>query len=173
MDKKIFANNKELLSAGKFITGIAVFFLLFYFLFSLIPLEWFEFFYAKISFEFLKLLGFTGELIFQEPVLILLDNFSGIIKISFLCTGLLELWFIWSTTLASFGIDLKKRIKGVIAGTIVLVCFNFIRILSTIIIIALFGLEAGDLSHEILFKLFLFLTIAGFYYFWFNWATKK
>jgi len=166
-------NNKELLSAGKFIAGIAVFFMLFYFLFLFIPIEWIEFFYAKISLEILKLFGFTGEIIFQDPVLIILKDFSGIIKISFLCTGLLELWFIWSTTLASFGIELKKRIQGVIAGTIVLICFNFIRILSTIIIIALFGLEAGDLSHEFLFKLFLFLTIAGFYYFWFNWAIKK
>ena len=166
-------NNKELLSAGKFIAGIAVFFMLFYFLFSLIPLEWIEFFYAKISLEILKLFGFTGEIIFQEPILIQLNVFTVPIGISYLCTGLLELTLVWASVLASFGIELKKRIQGVVAGTIVLVCFNFIRILSTIIIIALFGLEAGDLSHEFLFKLFLFLTIAGFYYFWFNWATKK
>jgi len=170
---KNFTNNKELLSAGKFIAGIAVFFMLFYFLFSLIPLEWIEFFYAKISLEILKLFGFTGEIIFQEPVLIQLNVFNVPIGISYLCTGLLELTLVWASVLASFGIELKKRIQGVIAGTIVLICFNFIRILSTIIIIALFGLEAGDLSHEFLFKLFLFLTIAGFYYFWFNWATKK
>jgi len=166
-------SNKELLSAGKFIAGIAVFFMLFYFLFSLIPLEWIEFFYAKISLEILKLFGFTGEIIFQEPILIQLNVFTVPIGISYLCTGLLELTLVWASVLASFGIELKKRIQGVVAGTIVLVCFNFIRILSTIIIIALFGLEAGDLSHEFLFKLFLFLTIAGFYYFWFNWATKK
>jgi len=66
-------SNKELLSAGKFIAGIAVFFMLFYFLFSLIPLEWIEFFYAKISLEILKLFGFTGEIIFQEPILIQLN----------------------------------------------------------------------------------------------------
>ena len=166
-------SNKELLSAGKFIAGILIFFAIFYFLFLIIPLEWIEFFYAKISLEILKLFGFTGEIIFQEPVLIQLNVFNVPIGISYLCTGLLELTLVWASVLASFGIELKKRIQGVIAGTIVLVCFNFIRILSTIIIIALFGLEAGDLSHEFLFKLFLFLTIAGFYYFWFNWATKK
>ena len=75
--------------------------------------------------------------------------------------------------LASFGIDLKKRIIGVIAGTIALFLFNLFRIIASILIINSFGLDAGNFSHDILFRIFLFVTIAGFYFYWFKWATKK
>jgi len=165
-------SEKDILQTGKFLAGIAAFFLFFWFLFSALPLEWFEYFYAFFSLEFLKIIGFIGYLGNGEPIQIFLENFPGVIEISFLCTGLLELWIVWSAVLASFGIELRKRILGIVAATIFLIGFNFFRILATILIIAWFNLEAGDLAHGILFKVFLFFSIAGFYYYWFNWATK-
>ncbi|MCR4335064.1 MAG: exosortase/archaeosortase family protein [archaeon] len=163
---------KELHKTGKFLAGIAVLFILFNFLLSIIPLEWFEFFYAFFTLEFLKLFGFNGTIEFQEPVLVYLETFSIPLGFSYLCTGLLELALIWSATLASFGIELKKRIIGSIIGTIILVGFNFFRIISSVLVIAWFGLNAGNFSHDLLFRVFLFVTIAGFYFLWFRWSTK-
>jgi len=162
---------EELLKTGKFLVGIATLFLLFSFLLSLVQLEWFEFFYAFFTLEFLKLIGFSGTIEFTEPVLIYAEAFSVPLGFSYLCTGLLELALVWAATLASFGIKLKKRILGMVFGTIILVAFNFFRIVASILIIFWFGLDAGNFSHDLLFRLFLFVTIAGFYYLWFKWST--
>ncbi|MFH1390922.1 MAG: exosortase/archaeosortase family protein [Candidatus Diapherotrites archaeon] len=166
-------SQKENIKTGKFLAGIAVLFLLFYFLFSLVPIEWFEFFYAFFTLEFLKLIGFSGTIEFQEPVLVYLETFSIPLGFSYLCTGLLELALVWAATLASFGIELKKRIIGSLVGTIVLVAFNFFRIIASVLVIAWFGLDAGNFSHDLLFRVFLFVTIAGFYFIWFKWSTKQ
>ncbi|MAG17950.1 MAG: hypothetical protein CL944_00580 [Candidatus Diapherotrites archaeon] len=165
-------SQKEYLKIGKFLAGIAVLFLFFNFLLELVPLEWFEFFYAFFTLEFLKLTGFSGTIEFQEPVLVYLETFSIPLGFSYLCTGLLELALVWAATLSSFGIEIKKRIIGSIVGTVVLVGFNFFRILASIFIIFWFGLDAGNFSHDLLFRVFLFVTIAGFYFVWFKLSTK-
>ncbi len=166
-------SRKDALQAGKFIAAIVVLFLFFGFVFSLFPLEWFEGFFASATLWFLKLLGFKGVVVAGEPVLVYLDSFAAPLGFSYLCTGILELTIVWSAVLASFGIDLRKRLIGVAAAAIVLVAFNFARIISSILIIAWLGLDAGNFSHDILFRVFLFVVIAGFYYVWFGWATKK
>jgi len=177
MQKNIFSgitfHEKDVLQAGKFIAGITLLFLLFNFFLSLIPLEFFEFFYAFFTLELLKIIGFEGFLEFQEPVLVHLTALSIPLGFTYLCTGLLEMALVWSATLSSFGIELKKRVTGFFAGTLVLIGFNFFRIIASILIIVWFGLDAGNFSHDILFRAFLFVTIAGFYFYWFRWATKK
>lgn len=170
---KFSFTEKDILQAGKFLAGMTVLFLFFNFLVGLVPLEWFETFYAFFTLEFLKLLGFGGSLEAGEPVMVHLDGFIAPLGFSYLCTGLLELILVWSAVLSSFGIEAKKRLIGAIVGTAALVVFNFFRIISSILVIAWFGLEAGNFSHDLLFRMFLFVTIAGFYYCWFQWATKK
>jgi len=78
-----------------------------------------------------------------------------------------------ASVLASFGIELKKRIAGAITGLIAVAVFNIARIVLSVLIISWFGLDAGNFSHDVLFKLFLIVTIAGFYYLWFYWATGR
>ena len=169
---KIFTD-KDVIDSGKFIFGIAVLFILFNFLFSLFPIAWFEYFYAKITIFILGIFGITGTIEYKEPVLIFLELFSLPIGISYLCTGLLEIIVVWSAIIASFGIEIKKRAIGVVAGTITLVIFNIIRIVGSILIIGFFGLGVGEFSHDILFRIFLLIAVAGFYYVWFMWATKQ
>jgi len=166
-------HEKDVLQAGKFIAGITLLFFAFNFLLSLVPLEFFEFFYAFFTLEFLKLIGFEGVLEFQEPILVHLSGIALPLGFSYLCTGLLEMSLVWSAVLSSFGIDLRKRLVGLGIGTLVLVGFNLVRIIVSVLIIAWFGLNAGNFSHDLLFRVFLFVTIAGFYYYWFKWATKK
>ncbi len=157
---------------GKFILAIAALFLFFSFIFSLIPLEWFEHFYAAGTLFILRFFGFGGEITLQEPVLLHLRGFALPLGFSYLCTGLLELALVWSAVLASFGVGLRKRIIGAAAGTLVLVAFNFVRIVSSVLIISAFGLDVGNFAHDLFFRAFLFVTVAGFYYFWFGWAGR-
>ncbi|AJF60225.1 MAG: exosortase/archaeosortase family protein [Candidatus Diapherotrites archaeon] len=165
-------SEKEILKAGKFLLGLAAYFIALSFLVSLVPLELVEFFFASVSLFFLGFFGFSGELVFTEPVIMQLQGLEQGIAITYLCTGLLELVLLVSAVASSFGIEWKKRIIGVIAGAIALVAFNVFRIVSSILIILWFGLEAGGFSHDLLFRVFLFATVAGYYFVWFNWATR-
>ena len=159
--------------AGKFMLAILALFLLFNFILSFFPLWWFEYFFAQSSLLMLNIFGIEGTIEISEPVLLHIQGFALPIAISYLCTGILELTVIWSAILSSFGIDIKKRIIGAFAATIFLGIFNIARISASILIIAYFGLSAGEFSHDILFRVFLFVTIALYYYLWFNWASGK
>jgi len=176
MSKKEFPqkllDREEISKSGKFLLGLAIIFLALNLLFSLIPLEWVEFVFAFLTSLILSIFGVQNELVYGEPVLLLLHNFPIPISISYLCTGLLELSIVIAAVAASFGIDQQKRFIGIIAGIATIFAFNLARIVLSIGIILLFGLEIGELSHELLFRIFLFLVIAGFYWVWFNWATK-
>jgi len=109
---------------------------------------------------------------FGEPVIILLEKIELPIAISYLCTGLLETVIISSAIISSFGITLKSRILGVVGALIALVAFNVFRIVASILIIIYFGLNLANFSHDVLFRVFLFFSIAGIYFVWFRWATK-
>jgi len=152
---------KNEMDAGKFMLSIAALFLFFSFLFSL------------GTQLILGIFGFYGYVVMQEPALLYLEAFRVPIGISYLCTGLLELSIVWAAVISSFGVGMRKRAMGVAAGTLTLVAFNFLRIIASILVIYYFGLDAGNFSHDLLFRLFLFLTIALFYYMWLKWATSK
>ena len=160
-------------AAGKFLLGLAVFFSVISFALWLIPLKAVELFFAAPVLEALKLFGFSGSIdAANEPVRIILDASAIPIAISYLCTGLMEIAIIASAVLASFGISLQKRIVGVAAGILAIIIFNFIRILASVLIILWFGLDIGGFSHDLLFRIFLFIVIAGFYFAWMKWAEK-
>lgn len=162
----------EILKAGKFLLGFGACFLALSALLFFVPLSWFEYFFAALSFFVLGLLGFSGEIVFGEPVLLRLSALSQPIAISYLCTGLLEAVIVASAVAASFGIETKKRIFGIIAGILALVLFNSGRIIASILIIIFLGASAAEFSHDILFRVFLFAAVAGYYFVWFKWAVK-
>lgn len=159
------------LAAGKFMLGMLALFLLLHFLLSIIPLEWFEHFYAAASLAILNISGVAGTIEMGEPVLMHIDGIALPIGISYLCTGILELALVWAAVLASFGTGLKERVVGAVAATFVLAVFNVMRIAASILAIFYFGLDAGNFSHDVLFRAFLFATIAGYYFLWFGWAS--
>lgn len=170
---KFSLSKEETIKVGKFLLGLVIAFLILSFLISLIPLQFVEYFYASASLFLLNLAGIGGEVIFQLPVLILLHNYSDSIAITYLCTGLLELVILVAAIIASFGIEPRKRLLGIGGAVIVTALFNIARIFLSIYIIIIFGLQFGELSHDLLFRLFLFSVIAGYYTIWFIWATKK
>src|SRR3989338_7864026 len=146
--------------AGKFMLAFIVLFIAINLAFLLIPLEWFELFYAQGTIFLLGLFGVQGSLstmgnsdgslatgsysngilpggyadggiALQEPVLVDVVRLDAPIGFSYLCTGLIEIAVVWSAIAASFGIDARRRIIGMAAGLAVAVIFNFARIISS------------------------------------------
>lgn len=163
----------DAVKAGKFILFTAVVFAVLSILFSFIPIEIFENFFAYLSLFFLNILGIGGKIVQGEPVLILLHNYDFPIAITYLCTGLLEMLILASVIIASFGVGAKEKILGIIAALVAIVIFNTFRIVATVLMILNLDLQTAELSHNILFRIFLFLVIAGFYFVWFMWAVKR
>tara|TARA_Y100000310_G_scaffold296055_1_gene327992 strand:+ start:100 stop:645 length:546 start_codon:yes stop_codon:yes gene_type:complete len=160
----------EIYKAGKFLLGFTVFFFGLSFLFGLIPLEVVELITAQVSLFLLNLLGVNGTIEIGEPVKMLLGE--KVILISYLCTGALELIVLVSGIAASFGIGIRKRLLGVGAAIFFGFAFNQARIVATILAIFGFSLPIVELTHDLLFRIFLFVYIAGFYAVWFWWATR-
>lgn len=102
-----------------------------------------------------------------------INQTGQLIVISFLCTGLIEIAILISAMLASFGIDLKKKLIGVVVAIFGGIIFNFLRIWITLNIIIFSGAGVFEIAHDLLFRLVLFLYIIVVYVIWFNWANKK
>ena len=165
-------SKKESLKTGKFLLGFGVCFLVLSALLFFAPLSWFEYFFAAVSFFVLNLLGFGGEIVFGEPVLLRLSALPQPIAISYLCTGLLEAVIVASAVASSFGISAKKRALGVLAGIFAITIFNTARIVASILVIIFAGIDAAVFSHDLLFRVFLFAAVGGYYFAWFKWAVK-
>lgn len=139
----------------------------------ILPLQSAEYFIGSAVLFLLGAAGIQGTLSLQEPVLISLQN-GPAIQISYLCTGLMEFFIVTAAIIASLGISWKKRVLGAIAGAIVVFAFNILRIFLTVLI-ALGNPEKQllEFTHDILFRVTLFLVIAGTYIVWFIWATGQ
>lgn len=95
------------------------------------------------------------------------------IFIAWLCTGLLEIIILISAILASFGINTKAKLIGVLVAILVGIVFNIIRIIITIHIVLTQNISVVEFAHDILFKTILFIYITVFYVAWFYWAKNK
>jgi exosortase/archaeosortase family protein len=166
-------DKQESVKTGRFLFYFVIFYLVISWIINTaFPLIVVEEFVAWITLLFLNLIGYSGEMIIQEPVLIVLNN-NVTIAISELCTGLMELFIVSAAIMGSHGIAWKLRIAGAIGAAIVLQVLNFFRIFVTLIVIlAGSTLDTIEFTHNILFRLFLFVVIAGVYMVWFLWATK-
>lgn len=140
---------------------------------AIFPVQAVELFVANNVLGFLQLLGQAGTVSMGETALIELQ--SGIaIEISELCTGIMETLIIVCAIIASVGIEWRKRLLGAAVAGVATIVLNQARIVVTALII----LGSGDLAlieftHNVLFRLFLFLSIAGLYIAWFYWAASS
>ncbi|MDO8428952.1 MAG: exosortase/archaeosortase family protein [Candidatus Diapherotrites archaeon] len=154
-----------------FLSGFALFFIVLSLVISLIPLQFLEWPTAWFTQQFLSFIGKPTVLTFQEPILLSTETTE--IAISYLCTGFLELIVLVSAILASHGIEWNKRIKGIVFAVIGTQIFNLIRIFATVLFIFNSDIQTIDLVHNVLFRLTLFIVIAGFYFIWFAWSIGK
>lgn len=94
------------------------------------------------------------------------------IEISFVCLGIVEWALLVSAILASRGFEWKHRAKGIVYGTVALFAFNEFRIVFTIHTILNSSIEFSEAVHGVLFRAFLFVVLAGFYWAWVKSAEK-
>lgn len=159
-------NKNNAIKGGKFLVLLILSYVIISVLFLFIPLELIELITAK------TVIIFTGgKIVFQEPVLILFENFK--VQISYLCTGLMEFILLASALIATAGIKKEKKIIGIIGAGITTYIFNVIRIALTISLIENTSTEIIELTHNILFKITLFALIAGYYFIWYYLSVKK
>ncbi len=121
---------------------------------------------------FLQFLGHQGYVTMGQTAVIHIEG-GPAIEISELCTGLMETLIVVSAIIASAGIDWRKRLFGSVSAGLATIVLNFARIVFTVLLI----LGTADIAlitfaHNILFRAFLLISIAGMYMLWFWWAVK-
>ncbi len=165
-------SREELRKTGKFLAGLVVVFLGLGFLSRLVPLVAVEAGVANLVLLTLGLADWRGTLdVSAEPVVLHLAGLDNPVAIGYLCTGLLEALVLTAAILASFGLPWRARVKGALGGIIASIIFNIVRIDLTLVAVRALGLELGELTHDLFFRLALFLTVAGYYAWWFWRAT--
>lgn len=172
--KKNFTLKEQGLNlAGKFLFFFTVSFASINLVVSIVDIVFFENLFATFTSFFLSLIGFENTVsAAAEPVNMKIVGLGNLIEFTYLCTGLLEWIVIVSAILASTESSREKRLHGVVFATIGVFLFNLFRINASILAILFLGVEAGAFSHDIFFRVFLFVSIAGFYYAWLKYAQK-
>ncbi len=163
---------KESPKAKKFLFIFLIAFILLNSVLLFVPLQVFELPIAHLTLFYLTLKGMQGQIVLQEPVLISMSSGLQII-ISYLCTGLMELFVLWASIIASIGISIRKRILGLVFGLIGTQIFNLIRIFITLEFILKSNIDTIVFVHDVLFRVTLLAVIAGLYAAWFYWATRE
>ncbi len=156
-----------------FILGFLFFYVIFTAIVYAFPKGFFESIVGQSVNFLLNLQGITTSTIIGEQFDIHLTTSGTIIIISWLCTGLLEIIILASTMLATFGVNLKEKILGIIGAIIVGFVFNLIRIMVTINIILTQNAQTFELAHDLLFRATLFLYIIIVYVIWFYLSIQK
>jgi exosortase/archaeosortase family protein len=92
------------------------------------------------------------------------------IIISWLCSGVLEIIILICAMLASFGISMRKKLKGIAVAVILGVIFNTLRIWATLSLILTTNATVFEIAHDVLFRAILFVYIIVVYVVWFYWT---
>lgn len=166
--------HKTVLNAGKFVLVLFLVFAVLGFAVFLVSMNPLKAITANASSAVLRGMGVPNTVEGGEDAYIILGNpEKTIIVINELCTGVLETMILVAAILATLEIHWKKRAVGAVAAVIGIFVFNQIRIVSTVFFILNAPLEIVVLSHEILFRVFLFITIAVFYWLFLKWGKNK
>jgi len=171
--KKLFkeVSREDMAKGGKFLVILVIVYALLSFGVNLIvPLEFIELIVAKGVSLLLGVMGIRSEIILGEPIKIILS--ASTVQISYLCTGLMELFILVAAVVATTGIEWKKKLIGVIGAGITAFAFNLFRITVTILVLSSFSLETAELTHDLLFRISLFAVIVGYYFVWYYFSTK-
>jgi exosortase/archaeosortase family protein len=173
--KKDVKSRKGLLGAGQF---VAIFLLSFaVFLYLIIPLagpfwEGMGLWHANAVSGLLSSWGIettvSGNVLTMQ---VIGENVD--FAVSEVCSGAVEIALLVSLLIASFDIALGWRIVGSLAGALLLLLMNPIRIAVTMALTKDAGMEAGDFYHGMLFRLFLFVILVLYYFVWYRLAKDR
>ncbi|MFA4855659.1 MAG: exosortase/archaeosortase family protein [archaeon] len=166
---------EDAVKTGRFLAFfIVVYILLSFSVKAIFPVETIELWVANNVLAFLQLLGYSGTVSFGETAIIQLDAAGPAIEISELCTGLIETLIVVGAIIASIGIGWRKRLFGAVTAGLAVIVLNYARIVFTVLLIlGTNDLAVIDFTHNVLFRAFLFVSIAGIYIAWFYWAASS
>lgn len=165
--------HNQITSAGKFFLLLAIFFAVLLFLSAAVPENFFEKITAKTSNAVYGAIGTSGTIKQQDSETFIEIKDGPKIFFSALCTGVLETILLVAAIAATFEISKKKRLLGIAVGIVSVFTFNILRIAITTLAILYAGIETAEFAHNILFRVFLFIAIAGLYAGWYKWATQN
>ena len=168
--KKIRASQTKQLTF--FVLGFVLFYLIITGIIGLFPTIIFKAIVGIPSEILLNLQGIATTNSFGEDFVIHVTSSGTRIIISNLCAGTMEIIILISAILASFGVKLDKKLKGLVAGIITGYVFNILRIWVTTNVILTQNVEIAEFTHDTLFRIVLFVYITGFYILWFYWAEN-
>jgi len=164
-------SKKALLKATEFLLGIAsIYLILSISIGFLVPIQAIELMHASLANGILGALGSQGKIVEDENILMVFPGLTA--EINELCTGLIEFLLLASMMLASWEIKLNKRLKGILLALIVWLAVNPLRIALTIMQLFNASIEFAVLTHDVLFRVSLFIVIVLTYFFWLEWARK-
>lgn len=98
---------------------------------------------------------------------------NNLVEISSLCAGLLEMILLVSAMLATDTVSLEKKMKGIIAGVILLYAFNIFRIVITVQQLVHTSLSFAEFTHDVFFRLMLLVGFAAIYAAWLNFGKIR
>lgn len=168
-EEKIKKSQKKQFSF--FVLGFLIFYLLISWVVSLAPATMYE---AATGTMLRGLLGAQGI----PSAGYIMDNYLIAVQgkeiiISWLCSGVMEIIVLISAILASFGVSWKKKAIGVAIAVPTGYLFNVLRVWITTNIILTQPIQVIELTHDVLFRVFLFIYIMIFYVVWFYLSARK
>jgi len=126
-------------------------------------------FLAFVTVRFLSIFGLNVAQ--QDFFVVLLANNQLVkIDISFDSTGWKTLYALFALTVATPGRKMKDKLKFLGVGLPALFVLNFLRISTTILVAAVFGLQYFEVVHIFLWREGL---IAAVLLIWYLWLRKK
>jgi len=172
-EKKTELEKQTVLKAGKFVLVLLFVLVVFGGLVFLVSAAPFKALTALTSSAVLQGMGVLNSVEGGEDAYIVLENREKtVIVINELCTGILETMILVAAIIATMEIHWKKRAIGAVAAVIGIFLFNQIRIVSTVFFILNAPIDLVVLSHDVFFRVFLFVTIAVFYWAFLRWGKK-
>ena len=94
-------------------------------------------------------------------------------QISQICSGDVEIALLFGLMLASFDIGFWKRVLGWVAGSIIIVIINPLRIALTLWLTSTMGMENGEFIHSVVFRFFLFVLLIAIYFGWYSMSKRE
>jgi len=163
----------QIKKAAKFFASIVIIYAIIWIaLLLLVGIKPFQEITAIMSNAALSAIGEPAKLSFTDLTLMTFKN--GIkIEINDLCTGLIEIIILIAAILSTVEIKLEKRIIGVIAGILFGITINILRITITTMNLLKTNIDYAILTHDVFFRISLFIVIAGFYWAWLQLVMKK
>ncbi len=172
--KQTEREKQTVLNAGKFVLVLLLVFAVLGILLFLVSMGPFKAITAYAGSAALYGMGIQNTVEGGEDAYIVLANpEKTVIVINDLCTGVLETMILVAAIVATLEIHWKKRAIGAVAAVIGIFVFNQIRIVSTVFFILNAPIDLVVLSHDIFFRVFLFVTIAVFYWLFLRWGNNK